>query len=100
MSAVEDDLSPVLEVHVHVPIAVRPEQAGKFGVAVGEGDIEGGTVLVEVSDFSETADSAEGRRLLGNSCDPVVQFCNAYDLYRLGVMCLPLSIRSLRHALR
>jgi len=76
MSAVEYHLSPVLEVHVHVPIAVRPEQAGKFGVAVGEGDIEGGTVLVEVSDFSETADTV-GRRLLDNSCDWVVQLCNA-----------------------
>jgi hypothetical protein len=98
MSAFEDDLSPVLEVHVHVPIAVRPERAGKFGVAVGEGDIEGGTVLVEVSDFSDTADTV-GRHLLDNSCDSVVQLCNAEDLSRVVFRCLPLSIRSVRHAL-
>ena len=73
MSAFEDDLSPVLEVHVHVPIAVRPEQAGKFGVAVGEREIERRTVLVEVGDFSDTADSVEGGRLFDDRRDSVIQ---------------------------
>jgi hypothetical protein len=49
-----------------------PDHTGKLGVAVGQSEIERRTVLVEVSNFSDTADAIEGRRLLDDRCDLVV----------------------------
>jgi hypothetical protein len=46
----------------------------------------------------DTADTVEGRRLLDNRFDSVVQFCNAEDRSRVEFGRLPLSIGSVRYA--
>jgi hypothetical protein len=71
--AFEDDLRAILEVGVHVPVAVRPDHTGELGLTIRERKIERSTVLVEIGDFSETADAVEGRRFLDGRCNPLVQ---------------------------
>jgi hypothetical protein len=71
--AFEDDLGPVLELGIHLPIAVRPDHAGELRVAISEGEIERSTVLVEIGNFADTADTVEGRRFLDGRCNPLVQ---------------------------
>jgi hypothetical protein len=69
----EDDFGPVLKVGVHIPVAVRPDHTGELRVAVSEGEIERRTVLMEIRNFANTPDAIEGRRVLDDRCNPVVQ---------------------------
>jgi hypothetical protein len=74
--AFEDDLGPVFELDVHLPVAVRPDHTGRLGVAVSEGEIERRTVLIEIRDLSITADILDLRRLFDERCNPLVQITN------------------------
>lgn len=83
-SSCEDGLGSILEVDVHVPVTIRLEHTGKLAIPVGDSKAEGGTILVEVSDFADTADAVEGRHLLNNRHNLLVQLIDWKNISRLG----------------
>jgi len=75
--ALKDDLGPVFEVGIHLPVAVRPDHTGKLGIAVSEGEIERRAVLMEIGYFADTTDTLEGRCLLNEGCNLLIQLRDA-----------------------
>ena len=93
----KNDFGPVLEIGVHLLVAVRPDHTGELCVVVGERELKRRTVLMEIGDLANTADAVEGRRVLDDRRDPVVQLGHAKDLARIGFDRLPFGIQCVRH---